>query len=278
METNKKSISDYYDKSQFFYNLFWPKSGMHYGLWNKGTKNLKEAVENQNKVVCDVLDLQKTDRVLDAGCGIGAVSEFAVKNYGCDVVGITLSKVQLSQANKRLLNTSLKRKLKFLIMDYTDTGFERGSFSKILAIESICHADKKIDFIKEAFRLLKPGGKIAVSDAFIKRSKLNLEEEELYKKFLHALALPNIANKNNFENEMKKTGFKKIKFYDKLEEVRRSSDLMHKYASRSLPFITVLRRLKIVPEVLYQNNVAGVVQKLLADKGVFVYGIFTGEK
>ena len=53
---------------------------------------------------------------------------------------------------------------------------------------------------------------------------------------------------------------------------------MYKRAPESLPLIRLLNRLKIVPDIMYQNNVAGVVQKLLADRDIFVYGVFTAEK
>src|SRR3989344_1411219 len=60
--------------------------------------------------------------------------------------------------------------------------------------------------------------------------------------------------------------------------VRKSSVFMYKRAPESLPLIRLLNRLKIVPDIMYQNNVAGVVQKLLADRDIFVYGVFTAEK
>ncbi len=278
MKIGKGAVAGYYDRSQILYDLFWPKAGMHFGFWEKNTKNIKEAVENENKFVCNLLKLRKSDRVLDAGCGTGAVSAFAAKNYGCDVTGITLSNTQLNRANKMISGQRYTDKIKFLLRDYAKTNFAEKSFSKIFAIESVCHADKKIDFLKESFRLLKPGGKIAIADAFLKRTKLNREEKELYEKFLHGMTLPNIAEIKKFESDMKKAGFKKIKFHDKSESVRKSSDYIHRHASRSLPLSRLLSVLKIVPKIVYRNNVAFVVQKLLADRDVFVYGVFTAEK
>ena len=48
------------------------------------------------------LDLQPTDRLLDVGCGWGTLAAFAAKNYGCEVVGITLGKNQTKFGNDRI--------------------------------------------------------------------------------------------------------------------------------------------------------------------------------
>jgi cyclopropane fatty-acyl-phospholipid synthase-like methyltransferase len=50
-------------------------------------ETLEELQDNKLKLVCEKLDLQPTDRLLDIGCGWGTLAAFAGKNYGCDVTG-----------------------------------------------------------------------------------------------------------------------------------------------------------------------------------------------
>ncbi len=62
------------------------------------------------------------------------------------------------------------------MQDYTQTSFADETFDHIWALESICCALKKTDFIKEAYRILKKGGGFAIADGFA--CKRNLTEKE----------------------------------------------------------------------------------------------------
>jgi tocopherol O-methyltransferase len=97
---NRKS-EEYYDDAQILYNLFWSDKALHYGFWDKKTRRLSDAIENTDRFVSKLLNLQQNDYVLDAGCGVGGSCFFMAENFDAKTVGITLSSKQIKQARKK---------------------------------------------------------------------------------------------------------------------------------------------------------------------------------
>jgi cyclopropane fatty-acyl-phospholipid synthase-like methyltransferase len=99
-------------------------------------ESLEELQDNKLTVVCDKLDLQPNDRLLDVGCGWGTLAAFAAKNYGCDVTGITLGKNQTKFGNDRIkANGVTPDKARILCMDYREIPGGPGHYTKIVSLE-----------------------------------------------------------------------------------------------------------------------------------------------
>lgn len=164
-----QDVENYYDHTEPHYRMWWELDetmGLHYGIWSEGTKNIKEAIINTNRELMKLGNLQATDVVLDAGCGVGGSSIFMAKELGCKVTGITLSKRQVATATNYANQHGVSELVQFAQKDYTNTGFEAASFDVIWAIESMQTAQDKGLFLKEAQRILKPGGRIVIADCF----------------------------------------------------------------------------------------------------------------
>lgn len=273
-----KDIEKYYDENQILYNLFWSQSALHYGFWEKNTKSLSEAILNTNRFILDCLKIKDGDTVLDAGCGIGGSSIFIAENSGAQVTGITLSDIQLKKARETSNKSKASKLLNFSKQDFTNTNFQKETFSKIFGIESICHAHNKIDFLKEAYRIMKPDGKIAVVDAYLIRQNFNKKETEIYNKFLKGWAVPNLSLKGDFFNDLKKAGFKNIKFHDKLDSVKKSSKKIYQLGMFSYPITLLLSFLRIIPKSMHGNTITSLNQKRLVDNDMVTYGVFVAEK
>ena len=99
-------------------------------------ETLEELQDNKLVVVCEKLDLQPNDRLLDIGCGWGTLVAFAHKNYKCDVLGITLSHNQTAFGNERIVRSGgdLSR-ARIEYCDYRDLPKEKGKFTKIVSLE-----------------------------------------------------------------------------------------------------------------------------------------------
>ena len=116
-EVYQKKIRDYYDYTLRLYRLFWhgDTRALHYGIWDKRTKNLREALINTNRILADKADIHRGDNVLDAGCGVGGSAFWIAQNIGAHVVGITVSKKQLAKAKELAKRRGLEEKLNFFL-------------------------------------------------------------------------------------------------------------------------------------------------------------------
>jgi cyclopropane fatty-acyl-phospholipid synthase-like methyltransferase len=99
-------------------------------------QTLEQLQDNKLTVVCEKLNLQPTDHLLDIGCGWGTLAAFAHKNYGCEVTGITLGKNQTKFGNNRILsNGGDAERARILCLDYRDIPGGPGHYTKIVSLE-----------------------------------------------------------------------------------------------------------------------------------------------
>ncbi|CEH16507.1 sphingolipid c9-methyltransferase [Ceraceosorus bombacis] len=138
-----EQVRDHYDRGDDFYEWFLgPQmiytSGMISDPRRKET--LEELQDNKMAAVCNKLQLQPSDKVLDIGCGWGTLTAFAAKNFGCDVTGVTLAKNQTKFGNERIAKAGLSSdKARVLCMDYRDIPVEKGYYNKIVSLEMAEH-------------------------------------------------------------------------------------------------------------------------------------------
>ena len=163
-------IIDYYRDSENAYKDSWDlhnSLAIHYGYWDDKVKTFRQSLLRMNEVMMKAAEINSSDKVLDAGCGVGGSSIFIASVLGCKVTGITLSERQVQQAIQNGIKKGVAPLTDFKVMDYCATEFPDESFDVVWGCESICYADDKEKFIKEAFRLLKPGGRLVIADGFV---------------------------------------------------------------------------------------------------------------
>jgi tocopherol O-methyltransferase len=273
-------ITKYYDYTLPFYRFFYhgKSNAVHYGFWNEEVKNHQEALLNVNKFLAETVKIKPDDIVLDAGCGIGGSSIWLAQKYNVRVDGITISEKQLEEAKKLSTIYKVDHVVNFYERDFLNTKFDDSSYNVVWAIESVCHAEDKKDFIKESYRLLKSGGRLIVDDGFLLRSPKNEHEQKDLDAFLEGMALSNLALESDFENSLKEVGFKNIKIYDKVNETLPSAKKIHKMSIFSYPLSIILEILKLTPPLLTKNNLAGITQYRIIKNGIMGHRVFYAEK
>lgn len=280
-ENINEKINNYYNNSHFFYRFFWMNKrnlSMHYGFWDEGTKNLHEALLNENKYIADALDIKKSDTILDAGCGVGGTAIWIAEKYGAKVTGITITKRQISLADKYAKGREVEDLVNFQVKDFCKTGLPSESFEKIYAIESVCHAEDKRDFLKEAFRLLKKGGRLVVCDGFLSKDILNEKDQRYYQELCEGWVLPNLASHKTFKNDLKELGFQGIKFVEGTDKIMKSSQEMYKSARFIHPLVVFLEKLKLTQKTNVLAEIACKAQYHIFQDKMAVYGVFNAEK
>jgi len=215
MFTNE-DISRYYDLSETHYRRIWKldkSRSLHYGYWDESTKNFHEALLNINNILAETAGIKTGESVLDAGCGIGGSSVWLVKERGCKVVGISLNQRQINNATAFAIQAGLDDDVVFEQNDYNNTGYASGSFDVIWGIESICYANDKRKFLQEAYRLLKPGGRIILAD-FFKEKELDDKNARLVKQWANGWAINDFSTREEFEEGLRSVGFTNIEILD----------------------------------------------------------------
>ncbi len=222
----KKEIIKYYNTCEVNYKRWWDLDrslAMHAGFWDESTTTLPEALIKENEILADIAHIQPGEQILDAGCGYGGSVLYLAEQRKAKVIGITLCEKQVSMAQEKATVREFVYPPEFLVMDYTQTSFSDASFDVVWAIESVCHAEDKSEFIKEAWRILKPQGRLIIADGFHVKNNYNEHEKKLLAKAVNGWAVASMESQPNFELFLKKQGFKDIQIIDATPQVLRSS-------------------------------------------------------
>ncbi|MGQ9799204.1 MAG: cyclopropane fatty acyl phospholipid synthase [Ignavibacterium sp.] len=138
--------------NDLFQNMLDKRMNYSCAYW-KNAKNLDEAQENKLELICKKLYLEPGMRVLDIGCGWGAFGKYAAEKYGVEVVGITVSKEQISLGKELCKGLPVDLRLQ----DYRDVNEK---FDRIVSVGMIEHVGYKNyrTYFKVAERNLKDDG------------------------------------------------------------------------------------------------------------------------
>lgn len=117
----------------------------------------------RNEWTLSLLDIQRDDRVLEVGCGPGAlIQALAAKATAGFVVGVDLSPTMLQQASKRNAQVIREGRARLEVGSATALPFEEASFDKALSANSVPFWPDQVAGVREMRRVLRPGGVIAI--------------------------------------------------------------------------------------------------------------------
>lgn len=217
-------IENYYDHTEVHYRMWWnleDAAGLHYGIWEADTRNNTEAILNTNERLMRLGQIEGTDHVLDAGCGIGGSSIFLAERLGCSVKGITLSARQVATASRLATEKQLDHLLNFSRQNYLHTNFPDETFDVIWAIESFGSAPEKAAFFREMHRILKPGGRILFADTF-KPFSYDITSDQDMQIMLNGWAISDILSLEELERMSQAEGFTHFTVEDVSKEIEPS--------------------------------------------------------
>jgi cyclopropane-fatty-acyl-phospholipid synthase len=157
---DRRAVRFHYDVGNEFFSL-WLDRRMVYSCayFERPALDLDSAQEAKLDHVCRKLRLRPGERLLDVGCGWGALLIHAAQRYGAEALGITLSERQAALARQRIADAGLTDRCSVEVRDYRELAGV-GLFDKIASIGMIEHVGLRRlpDYFRAAFRVLKPGG------------------------------------------------------------------------------------------------------------------------
>lgn len=162
LRTQPRMVRRYYDVVTKFYEYGWGQS-FHFAPRRPG-EGLHAAQRRQEVGVAELLDLGPGTKVADIGCGVGGPLINIAKTTGASITGINLNAHQLARCERAARRAELRGTCSFLLADYMDVPLADGCFDAAYSFEAICHAPDKDLCLEELWRLLKPGGRIALTE------------------------------------------------------------------------------------------------------------------
>lgn len=155
----RKNISYHYDLGNDFYSI-WLDDSMTYSsaLYLTGQEDLEKAQEQKYASMIDQMGVKPGDHVLEIGCGWGGFAEYAAKERGLKVTGLTISQEQLKYAQERIEKAGLSDQVELRLQDYRD---ETGKYDGIASIEMFEAVGEKYwpVYFGKIRECLRPGGK-----------------------------------------------------------------------------------------------------------------------
>lgn len=277
----KKEIIEYYASSQWLYRTLWSPhaQGMHVGFWDEGVHSVDEAVENENRVIMDVSHITDQSLILDAGCGMGSTAVYIGTHTKARVIGVSLVQKQIDTAIRYAKRVGIYPRVTFVREDYTQLSFPDTYFDAVIGIESICHAYPKEAFLKEAWRVLKPKGRLTIADAYMTRSPKNFNEQTLYTDFCSGFALSELIEVGKMEEQLRKSNFSQSRWTDTTKRIVNGAEYLY---AKSNVLQLVVPFASLFPfswaRALVRNAKAARASMGLLKSGAGCYGIFTAVK
>jgi tocopherol O-methyltransferase len=243
---------------------------LHHGYWIHGHEPKEKAQLQLIEHLARVANLPSECQLLDVGCGFGASSIYLAKQYNAQATGITISPVQVKMANEAARRA--KARAKFLCMDAEAMKFKK-PFDVVWSVESISHYPNNEKFFVGAAKLLKPNGRMAITDWF-KKDSLTPRE---HKKFLQPIEkgmLVELHTMEKYETLMRRNGLKVVekeilnkncaKTWDICVDIIKDRAFWALAAKQGIDFVHYLRAFKAMRDGYRSGN--------------FIYGLMVAEK
>ncbi len=168
---SRRNIVAHYDLGNAFYKLWLDPSMNYSSAWFDGdrlSQPLQEAQGAKMRRALTEVELQPGQRLLEIGCGWGAIAEMAAHEFGAQVLGLTLSDEQLAFARQRLQAAGLQARSEIRLQDYRDLP-EQG-FDAVVSIEMFEAVGQEYwpAYFEALARALKPGGRACVQSITIR--------------------------------------------------------------------------------------------------------------
>lgn len=181
---------------------------LHVGLFEGPADTLAAAKHRLTESATDRLGIRPSDHILDLGCGVGLPAVQVSRSHSCQVTGVTIASDQAVSARALIAAEDRNSHVRVLVSDAHRLPFVAGAFDHAMALESLLHMDRKLA-LNEIGRLVRPGGKVVLTDWFESQP---LEAEE--RKALRRSFCMNAVTIDQYRELLNDAGFRAIDVLD----------------------------------------------------------------
>lgn len=274
-------IKKYYRNTYYDYRVVWTGRrtlAYHFGFYDEKARHHAAALKRSNAVVAEAAALKPGDHVLDAGCGVGGTALWMAADCGVTVRGVTLSERQVARAKRAADERGMSDVVSFHCEDFTAVNAPDESFDAIVIIESLCHLADKSAFFQEAFRLLKPGGKVVVADYMRVRDDASERETRIMEQWRDGWSISDLGTPEGHDQAARAAGFSDTLVRDVTQNMRPSLRRLYYLTYLGWPLSLLFRMMKIRNESGHPNVVASHRQYQALNRGLWRFIHFTATK
>ncbi|MCB0581482.1 MAG: class I SAM-dependent methyltransferase [Phaeodactylibacter sp.] len=218
MNTLNQRIQHFYDRSTALWLDTWGEH-MHHGYYGKDGKEQKGHTQAQADLALELLrwgGVERADRILDAGCGVGGSARLLAQLFDAEVLGCTLSPVQADQGRKYNEAAGLEDKVEIRAQDMMSLSASDGPFNLVWSMESAEHIQEKQKMLELFHQLLAPGGRLLMATWFHRAlpPALSGKEKQLLEGIYQYYHLPPMVSIPELEAMAGASGFGQVRTAD----------------------------------------------------------------
>ena len=255
----------------------------HFGYYEPGTKwpfPINGALRRMEDHLFDSLHLQSGAEVLDAGCGVGHVAMHLARK-GLRVSGIDVVSNHVKWARAEIQASGLEKQVSVRLMDYHHLdGLPDASFNGVYTMETLVHATDPETALGEFFRVLRPGGSIALYE--YDHDDLDTVPKDTPKELLEAMEQVNtrasmpagvMFSRGTLQDMLERRGFRDVRVEDLSPNVRPMARLF--FLVGYIPYLIICF---LGLQAWFVNTQAGVQGYRVFRKGLWRYVAVTAKK
>lgn len=197
--------------------------------------------------------------------------------YGAAVHGIDIDPHHVSEARANARERGVSVGTEFSIGNYHDIPYPGETFDAVSGIETVCHSERNERVLAELRRVLKPGGRLMISDGFLSRTELTEPEAATLRTVLDGWAVPDLAHISEFRAMLENLGFTNVTFEDHYEQIIPSSRRQWLLSLGVTPLLRIASALGLKSDSSVKQGVTLHHPYEIIERGIAVHGDFTAD-
>ncbi len=194
-----------------FYYMIWGGEDLHIGVYENEDEDIYQASRRSvDRIASHAQNLNKDSKVIDLGGGFSGSARYLAKKYGCHVTVVNLSETENERGRKMNKEQGLDHLIDVIDGSYDSVPFDDNHFDVVWSEDAFLHSDQKDKVIKEAARILKPGGDLIFTDPM----QTDNCDESVLQPIYARLNLSEMGSPAKYRQLAKDAGLKEVTFDD----------------------------------------------------------------